>query len=235
MAEFIVVHSIKVATEFVPETFGRLTTIGPRFRLQCSVQGLKTSHQVCQCTCGNVCVVRISGLKNGSTASCGCRRREEVIKRNTKHGECRRGKLTKEYSGWVAMMQRCYNIKHESYPDYGGRGITVCDRWREPDGVGFTNFIDDMGRKPSSKHSIERKLVNGNYCPENCCWATDNEQARNRRNNVYLTHNGKTQCLSAWAKELGIPDGTLRDRLKSGMPIERALTKPVKGRVRGTD
>lgn len=224
MAKYIVVHGIKIATEFQPETFGRLTTIGPRF-----IVG-KNAYQVCECICGKVHIAQAHALRYRGTGSCGCATRDATIKRSTKHGECRRGKLTREYRGWLAMMERCHNESHKNFQDYAGRGICVCDRWQESNGLGYLNFLADMGRKPSPKHSLDRIDVNGNYCPENCRWATVVQQMRNMRTNHKVTAFGKTQCVTAWSEETGIPDTAIRARLKRGWPIDKALTTPVKPR-----
>lgn len=226
MAEFIVVHSIKVAKDFTPETFGRLTAIGPRFLLTYGTQGGKKSYRVYQCSCGNVCISRNTHVKNGLTKSCGCLQKEVGSargKKNVKHG----GYRSVEYGVYTGMKKRCGLPTDKSYSDYGGRGITVCDRWLCPVN-GFLNFLADMGPRPSPKHSIERKLVNGNYCPDNCYWATTEEQARNKRNTHNMTYNGKTQCLSDWAKEFRLRPATIRSRIKSGWTVEKALTTPVK-------
>ena len=124
------------------------------------------------------------------------------------------------------MVARCYNPKVVKYHCYGGRGIKVCDRWMEPNGQGFLNFLADMGPKPRAGYSIEREDVNGDYCPENCIWATTDVQARNRRNTIYLTALGKTQPMVTWIEETGINRGTLRDRLKNGWSHHDALTTP---------
>jgi predicted nucleic acid-binding Zn ribbon protein len=223
MAEFIVVHSIKVATEFVPETFGRLTTIGPRFLVSAGNIGRRVSHQVCKCSCGNLVVVVNGSLQTGYTSSCGCFQKEIASKRATKHGM--RG--ISEYDIWRSMAQRCNNQKSSSYTNYGGRGIVMCDRWLDPEN-GFTNFYTDMGPRPSPKHSIDRIDVDGNYCPENCRWATHKEQARNKRNNKMITYAGKTLCLVEWDEEVGIPYTTIWARLRNGWSVEEALTTPVR-------
>ena len=112
-----------------------------------------------------------------------------------------------EYRAWYGMQQRCTNTRHPYYADYGARGITVCDRWKS-----FTNFLEDMGQCPAGL-TLERKDNEQGYSPENCEWATRHAQQNNRRNTVFLTHEGKTQPLSVWAKELGINPKTLSGRL----------------------
>jgi hypothetical protein len=224
MAKYIVVHSVKVATEFVPETFGRLTTIGPKFMLP-NTKGKDISYQVCLCRCGSVKAIAVASLRTQKTNSCGCIHRESASKRFATHG------LSKHagYRTWRSMQDRCYNPVVPQYRDWGGRGIRVCDRWLEPNGQGFLNFLKDMGPMPQgARYTIERDRVNENYCPENCRWATYTEQARNKRSNHLLTHNGKTQCVAAWTEELGYSQDVIRSRLRRGWSIEKTLTTPAK-------
>jgi hypothetical protein len=223
MAKFIVVHSVKVATEFVPETFGRLTTIGPKFQLPVGKKGEYTSRQVCQCTCGKTVTVTVNNLMSGAAQSCGCLSRERASQANTVHGMAK----SPEYSIYKSMKKRCMNPNDGSYDNYGGRGIRVCGRWLEPDGRGFLNFLEDMRPRPSKTLSIERELVDGDYCPENCHWATKTEQGRNRRNNHLLTFNDKTQCIAAWAEELGYSPYLIHNRLRRGWSVAETLTTPV--------
>jgi len=117
------------------------------------------------------------------------------------------------------MWQRCTTPENPNYARYGGRGIRVCERWKK-----FENFFADMGKRPSPKHSIERKDNDGDYTPKNCVWATREEQANNTRRNRYLTHNGETLTLEAWAKRLGLSSSTLSHRLTKGWPLEEVLT-----------
>ncbi len=127
------------------------------------------------------------------------------------------------YLVWYAMLGRCYNPKDSRYSDWGGRGIEVCDQWRQS----FDTFSKDMGPRPTRKHSIDRIDNHGPYSPENCRWATGLQQGANRRNNQLLTLNGKTQHLHAWSRELGIPRCRLTMRLRRGWTVERALTAPL--------
>jgi hypothetical protein len=225
MAKFIVVHSVKVATDFVPQTFGRLTTLGPRFRLPVGRKGARHMHQVCRCECGNIDVFSLWDLKRAKVSSCGCLRKEVAKASFTTHGYAK----TSIHDIWQSMKARCLNPGYAGYHNYGGRGIRVCGRWLGENG--FINFLSDMGERPSKDLSIDRyPNQNGNYEPGNCRWATRKEQARNLRTNRMLTYNGKTQCVAEWAEELGIPQGTLHSRLKSGWSVEKALSTPPKKR-----
>jgi hypothetical protein len=124
-----------------------------------------------------------------------------------------------EYRVWCHVLARCGTATDAAYDNYGGRGITVCDRW-----LTFTNFYADVGPRPSPQHTLERIENDGNYEPGNVRWATRKEQNRNKRNNRLLTFNGRTQCIAAWAEEIGITWAALRARLRLGWSVERALT-----------
>jgi len=222
MDKYILVHGIRIASDykdFVPETFGRLTTLGPRFRM-----GVKT-WQVCTCSCGNpeAVVIRADHLPNGNTRSCGCLQPGIVGGLVRTHGLSH----MPEYGSWSCIIHRCTNANDIGWNDYGGRGVAVCSEWSDPL-TGFETFLRDVGPRPSARHTIDRKDVNKGYCPENCKWATYTEQARNRRNNTLLTAFGKTQCMVAWAEETGINYPALCARLTAGWELERALTTPVR-------
>ncbi len=198
--------------------FGRLTVIGrgpdqPRGR----------THRVqwhCRCDCGNECVCASTNLVQGKSRSCGCLQIDTITTHN------RTG--TPEHRTWIAMKSRCYTKSNIGYPYYGGRGITVCDRWLHS----FENFLSDMGERPGPEYSLDRINPNGNYRPDNCRWATRETQDNNRRANRFLTWNGKTQTIAQWAKETGISKGTILNRLNWGWPIEDALSWPSeRGRV----
>lgn len=135
----------------------------------------------------------------------------------TKHG------LTgsTEHNIWCGIRKRCNNPRDRLYPYYGARGIKVCARWDD-----FAAFLADMGPRPSSQHSIERRDNDKGYEPINCCWATRIQQMRNKRDNRLLTHLGRTQCVTAWAAELGLSVHTIRKRLYGGASAGAALRRP---------
>lgn len=135
---------------------------------------------------------------------------------------------TKEYRAWSGMIHRCYHKSYSLFHRYGGRGITVCDRWMGDDG--FSNFMKDMGLAPSDKHSLDRERNDGNYEPDNCRWATIEEQNRNRRTNVYYTWGEETKTLKDWCISLGIKYSTIWRRINGcGWSFERAITTPIVG------
>jgi len=136
------------------------------------------------------------------------------------HGHTVNGKLSKTYQTWVNMRERCFNNKVDRYKNYGGRGISVCDRWANS----FDNFLNDMGEKPNGM-TIERIDVNANYSKENCRWATAQEQAKNKTNTRLISYNGLTLTTQEWAKKIGISFSCLRVRLHRNWPIEKALSK----------
>jgi hypothetical protein len=133
--------------------------------------------------------------------------------------------ITPTYMTWRSMKARCYNKNSDRYPYYGGRGIVMCDDWKKD----FEIFLKDMGERPMGT-SIDRIDVNGNYCPENCRWATKAEQARNTRFTRYLELNGERKCIKTWAEDLGIKIKTLENRIYLGWSDEKALLTPVKTR-----
>ena len=180
----------------------------------------------CKCSCGTERQVSVSGLKSGRSRSCGCYSAEVAGLHVVRHGCTRNRKKSPEYVTWQSILNRCRNEKNSRYKDYGGRGIIICDRWAES----FQIFLDDMGTKPTPNHSIDRVDNNGNYCPENCRWSTKKEQSRNTRSNRILTCNGRSQCIAAWACELGVNHEVIRTRLKLGWSTEDALFTDVAAR-----
>lgn len=146
----------------------------------------------------------------------------------TKHGQARLGKQTLEYQAWARIKARCFNPKCEQYKNYGGRGITICDRWLHS----FEAFFQDMGRRPPGT-SLGRINNDGHYDPTNCAWQTPVEQANNTRRNRLLTHLGRTMTARQWERELGFGNGTLTKRLKDGWSPDEAISTPLNGRNKG--
>lgn len=173
MSEFIDLSGERIAF---------LTVLHRTFR-----PGITSAFWKCLCDCGNTTEVRGVYLRNGHTTSCGCKRGN----RNVIHGGSRRNARMPEYYVWAGMRKRCLDPNSKSYKNYGGRGITVCDRWQD-----FANFIADMGPRPSHEHSIERKDNDCGYSPDNCIWATRDIQAKNRRPKKKITHCSKGHPLS---------------------------------------
>lgn len=178
---------------------------------------------ICKCDCGNTVTVDGHSLRRLETKSFGCLQKDTLVAMNFVHGFRRRGEYVQEYTAWKSMRSRCLNKKTKYYSLYGGRGIKVCDRWLHS----FQNFFDDMGEKPSSKHSLDRwPNNNGHYEPGNCRWATSIEQSLNRRNNRFVTAFGETKTVSQWSRELGINDQTIHSRMKRGIVGDAIISIP---------
>lgn len=174
-----------------------------------------------RCKCGTELIRHAGHIVGGRSTSCGCKHSENLTERNQTH--CKSG--TREHVIWKAMLKRCYNRNDGAWERYGGRGITVCARWRGEQG--FANFLTDLGTCPQPGWTVERKNNSKGYCPGNCVWASRKTQCRNKRNNLLITYRGRTQCLSAWAEEVGLHQGCLYYRIvTAGWTIERAITTP---------
>lgn len=217
-----------MANDLIGQKFGRLLVI---LRMDNNKWG--QLRWLCECDCNDKNEIMVIGgnLKNGHTKSCGCLRKEATSKnyQNNHYGLKHGYYKTRFYRSWSDMIQRCNNPNNQSYHYYGGRGITVCERWLK-----FENFLEDMIKDWEPRLTIERKDKNGNYCKNNCKWATRKEQVRNRRNNFYVKHREKTQLLIEWSKETGIPYKILWSRIvKLKWPIAKALTTPVRRKKNG--
>ena len=175
---------------------------------------------LCICDCGTKKEIASTSLVSGDTHSCGCMLKETTIARNITHGLSH----TIEYRIWQGMRNRCYNENNARYYSYGERGITICDRWLNS----FENFYADMGHIPSLNHSIDRVDNNGDYEPGNCRWATWEEQANNRRNNVLYNYRGLDYTLAQLSEEFYIKPKTIQMRLIRGSTVEEAIETPIR-------
>lgn len=173
----------------------------------------------CRCVCGVERVVLGVNLRKGESTGCGCGRPERVRKQATKHGMS----ATSTYGIYRGIHQRCYNENNDKYKDYGGRGIAVCGRWTGPNG--FTNFLADMGERPSRDHTLDRKDNDGPYSPGNCHWATREEQHRNRRDTVRLVVDGKDVCATDVARMCGVHQNSVVRCMKHGLSGDEIVAK----------
>jgi len=188
----------------------------------------KNSYWLCKCDCGNEKIVIANSLKKGTTKSCGCLRikSKKPVKTEIKKERKEKKRHFREplYYVWVNMRQRCNNKNSSAYNLYGGRGISIIQEWQD----NYRAFKDwALSHGYAENLSIDRIDNNGNYCPENCRWATQKEQAINKRTNVYITYNGIKKTIAEWADEYKIHRSVLRGRLKNNWPIEKALTEPI--------
>jgi hypothetical protein len=208
--------------DLLGQQFGRLTVIARA--------GKASSGHVewlCECSCGKQKTVNGSYLSAGKILSCGCLASDSVSARNFKHGHAKRKAHSLEYSTWHAMLDRCYYEGSIGYHNYGGRGIGVCDRWRES----FEAFLEDMGKRLSKKYSIERIDNEKGYEPGNCRWATDKEQANNTRYNHRLTFNGETLSMTLMWEKYGqgrVSKSAFANRIHRGLSVKEALAGPYK-------
>lgn len=201
--------------------FGKLTVI--------SIAGKRTykagmaTYFHCACECGARITVQRTNLVYGTKRCCGCSQ-----KQTRTHN---RGAWNHPlYKTWMHMFDRCDNPKNRSFLDYGARGITVCDRWRNGEGAlsGFECFLADMGEKPSLGMMIDRIDNDLGYSPENCRWADRTAQNSNKRSNILVTIGSETRTVSAWARVKGVNEFTFYQRIRGGMDPVEAITKPIR-------
>jgi hypothetical protein len=201
------------------QRFGRLVVLRR--------EGKNISEQAtwrCLCDCGKETVVAGITLRKKIVVSCGCYHAEVTKKLFTTHGHSQTG----IYRSYKEMVRRCTKPGHIEWATYGGRGIKVCERW-----MVLENFIADMMATWKEGLSIDRINPDGDYCPENCRWATSIEQNNNKRNNVRVEYNGETLTLAQWARKLGMSLQAFRDRLKNGWTVKEAIeTPPMKYKTR---
>lgn len=214
------------APNIAGKSFGRLIALRPTGK-----RGLWE----CACLCGKRRTARGAELVRGTVRSCGCltrdmRRAENKAK--ITHGEGARGKVTPEYSAWIAMNGRCNQPRHQLFEYYGKRGIKVCARWNPKLGGTYEAFLADMGRRLSSDHSIDRIDTNGDYTPTNCRWATRTEQNNNTRANIWVECDGQRATLTEWCRRLGIGYDSVWRRRRQGQTPEEALRNAIEAKSR---
>lgn len=199
--------------------FSRLTVIAeaPPYK---QPDGYFRPMSKCVCDCGEEIIVRNGCLPNGHTQSCGCLQKERAAKARMIHGHAKRHKSTSTYRSWAGMLTRGTNPNVPSFENYGGRGITVCERWLK-----FENFLADMGECPKGL-SVERRDNGKGYSPENCYWGTDKQQARNKRSNHIITVHGMTGCVAELAEFFGLNYNHVYSRINRGWTPEDAFLKP---------
>jgi hypothetical protein len=221
---------LRKAIDLTGQRFGRLTVLE---RDCLERQGKGDVRWICICDCGEYSSVVARSLVHGATKSCGCLNKEPTAKSAYRHGQNK----SRLYHVWDGMKSRCYRPNARGYKNYGGRGITVCDEWRD-NFVAFRDWAMANGyventEKRKGGCTLDRIDVNGNYEPSNCRWVNATFQANNTRRNYMITAFGQTKSLAQWARDTGISYSALTWRVKSGWPIEKALTEkyPMKARA----
>lgn len=197
------------ATVVPGQVFGKLTVLSDAGRNKHS-----NTIVLVQCECGAKKVMLYCPIFRGKHKTCGCSR--------FKHGHAPLGKPTREYRTYLQMIGRCYNPKNKNYHRYGGRGIWVCNEWKDS----FLRFLKDMGPKPKGM-TLDRINNDGEYSKKNCRWATPRTQCNNRRSNRYIKFRGKTKTLMEWARKFDLATNTLRFRIVKGWATHDAFTRPV--------
>lgn len=189
--------------------------IGRRFGRLVVIEAVESGNShgqkfLCKCDCGGSTISFQSNLKRGHSGSCGCLQRELMSNAKRTHGASVGRVLTAEYKCWRSIKMRCYNENSKSYKDYGGRGILMSESWLGS----YSNFIMDMGLRPSAKHSIERRDNDEGYNVENCVWATRKEQSRNKRNSVKIEYNGKIYNSKEFSEICKFHEKTIRRKVR---------------------
>jgi hypothetical protein len=190
---------------------------GQRFSKWTALSRVDSLRWVFQCDCGETVIRFFTNIVRGKSISCAKCGGLSRAKHYTRENKCKRTQTT-----WINMTKRCQYTDDKSYHRYGGRGIKVCDRWAV-----YENFYNDMGKRPHGM-TLDRINPNGDYCPENCRWATMKEQARNKPNNKILTVSGESKTQAEWAEIKGMLSITIAARLRAGWSHEEAVLTPVK-------
>lgn len=199
------------AIDITGQKFNRLTAVRFSHKGKWGKQ-----HWLYACECGKVKVTTKGDVTRGKTRSCGCYQVEKI----TKHGFGGR-KPTSEYNTWQGMKKRCLNPNNPGYKYYGGRGIKVCDRWKDS----FPNFLEDMGNKPTKEHSIDRIDNNKGYSKANCKWSTILEQANNMSKNIRITHKNETKTVMQWSGILGLNYRKTKYHYHKGLSLQEIIDK----------
>ncbi len=204
---------MRIAPDLMGKAFGKLVVVS-----KVKMPDNKT-RWLCKCECGKEKIIRTASLLMGDTKSCGCLRDYVTKHKNLSHGLSG----TKEYIIWGGIVARCYDEKNQAYPSYGGRGILMSDEWRNS----FQAFFNDMGKRPSIKHSIERIENDKGYFNGNCKWATKKEQARNRRTSKIVEINGQLKTVAEWCEIYNIKTQSVYSRIMRGASYAEAITKSL--------
>jgi hypothetical protein len=201
--------------------FSKTVLVGNRYG-RLVVEALEGAYAKCLCDCGKSARPRLTSLAQGKTRSCGCLNLDLLRQRAT-HGHARSSGLSPTYISWQSMIRRCTMPGATGYLHYGGAGVRVHPEWLGS----FETFLRDVGERPSLGHSLDRfPISQGDYVPGNVRWATKSEQTLNRKTTVWITFEGETMCMTAWARRTGIRLGTLRNRLINlGLPVEQVLSR----------
>jgi len=210
--------------EFVGKVFTRLRVVAVK------AVGVSAMRLVCVCVCGTRCEAKAHSLRSGEKKSCGCLQRSVLGDATRTHGRANSritGYADRTYGIWQAMRDRCSNPKRKDWHCYGGKGIAVTERWNT-----YENFLADMGNAPAGL-TLDRVDGNGNYCKENCKWATRKEQSRNTANMVWIEHEGVTKSIGDWIAATGGNTSRYYARLKKGMTRKEALGLTTKEKHNG--
>ena len=205
-----------IRKDLIGQKFGRLTP-----NKMIGLHKGRSCIWLCQCDCGNEKIVSSNSLVQGNVKSCGCLFKEG---NNKKHGHAIKNKESKIYASWKSMIQRCTNKNNKRYKDYGGRGITICERWLK-----FNNFLEDMGEKPKGL-TLDRINNNRGYCKGNCKWSSYMSQMRNTRRNNLIIIDGQTMCVEDACKKYNIKSKTAHTRIKRGWTTEEVFRTPARKR-----
>lgn len=195
------------------------TTIGSLLFLEETDRINNVRAGLFKCHCGKEFKTTITSVKTGNTKSCGCQRIKSIKKSISTHGKTG----TVEHECWNSMKRRCAGYNSKNKKNYTDKGIKVCDRWLEPKGQGFLNFLEDMGPRPQDKPTLDRIDGTKNYEPGNCRWASYEEQNNNLSSNLKIEYQGKTQNAIQWAKELGLHKATFLERYHKTGSIEGVI------------